>query len=223
MGKPADSSTTADRSHSWARSLTWAKSAKHSSSATKSELPIVEPRVGDSTNNNAPYYLNTSAQPAATHAARSGSNISSAGNDKPVKSSVPDEASASRPAAAPPPVNTEAEGEKSTAINGAEVQAEPRSPLSKRAKAGSLRFVRHTRKAIFHSWINVLLIFVPLGIIVKAINLNPSVVFAMNAVAVVPLAGLLAHATESVASRLGDTLGALLNVSFGNAVELIIL
>lgn len=69
----------------------------------------------------------------------------------------------------------------------------------------------------------MLLIFVPLGIAVKVAGLSPSIVFAMNAVAVIPLAGLLAHATESVAGRLGDTLGALLNVSFGNAVELIIL
>ncbi len=44
----------------------------------------------------------------------------------------------------------------------------------------------------------------------------------MNALAIVPLASLLSHATEGVASRLGDTIGALLNVTFGNAVELII-
>ncbi|KAF1826375.1 Calcium/proton exchanger [Dissoconium aciculare CBS 342.82] len=88
--------------------------------------------------------------------------------------------------------------------------------------AGSKRFAVHFKDAIFHSWINVLLIFVPLGIIVKAIGLNATVVFAINAIAIIPLAGLLSHATESVASRLGDTLGALLNVSFGNAVELII-
>ena len=44
----------------------------------------------------------------------------------------------------------------------------------------------------------------------------------MNAIAIIPLAGLLSHATESVAASMGDTWGALLNVSFGNAVELII-
>jgi Ca2+:H+ antiporter len=91
-----------------------------------------------------------------------------------------------------------------------------------RMVAGSKRFVQHLKNAIFHSWINVLLIFVPVGIVVKAIGLNATAVFAINAIAIIPLAGLLSHATESVASRLGDTLGALLNVSFGNAVELII-
>jgi Ca2+:H+ antiporter len=89
-------------------------------------------------------------------------------------------------------------------------------------KAGSKRFYYHLKGAILHSWINVLLIFVPLGIAVKLANLNASIVFSLNAVAIIPLAGLLAHATEAVAARLGDTLGALLNVSFGNAVELIL-
>jgi Ca2+:H+ antiporter len=52
--------------------------------------------------------------------------------------------------------------------------------------------------------------------------MSAGIIFAMNAIAIIPLAGLLAHATESVASRLGDTIGALMNVTFGNAVELII-
>jgi Ca2+:H+ antiporter len=92
-----------------------------------------------------------------------------------------------------------------------------------RMKNGSIRFVHHLKNAIFHSYVNILLIFVPAGIAVRAAGVNPTVVFALNAVAIIPLAGLLSHATESVASRLGDTVGALINVTFGNAVELIIL
>lgn len=93
-----------------------------------------------------------------------------------------------------------------------------------RTKDGIIRcFVKHTKDAVCYSWVNVLLVFVPVGIAAEAVHLSPAVIFAMNAVAIVPLAGLLSHATESVASRLGDTVGALLNVTFGNAVELIIL
>ena len=88
--------------------------------------------------------------------------------------------------------------------------------------AGIVRFFVHMKNALTYSWVNVLLLFVPIGIIVEFIPLSPTIVFAMNAIAIIPLAGLLSHATEAVASRLGDTLGALLNVSFGNAVELII-
>lgn len=98
----------------------------------------------------------------------------------------------------------------------------PKPPIGKRMIAGSKRFVIHTKDALCHSWVNVLLLFVPVGIAAEAAGLSPTIIFALNAIAIVPLAGLLSHATESVASRLGDTIGALLNVTFGNAVELII-
>ncbi|EON98541.1 putative ca2+ h+-exchanging protein [Phaeoacremonium minimum UCRPA7] len=85
------------------------------------------------------------------------------------------------------------------------------------------RFYLTFKKILFHSWINLLLVFVPVGIAVEFVpNMPPGVIFAMNAIAIIPLAGLLSHATETVAHRLGDTIGALLNVTFGNAVELII-
>ncbi|KAF4451063.1 hypothetical protein F53441_5885 [Fusarium austroafricanum] len=77
--------------------------------------------------------------------------------------------------------------------------------------------------SIFHSWLNILLIFVPVGIAVSQVNgISGGIVFGLNAIAIIPLAGLLAFATESVARKMGDALGALLNVTFGNAVELII-
>ncbi|KLU84426.1 vacuolar calcium ion transporter [Magnaporthiopsis poae ATCC 64411] len=75
---------------------------------------------------------------------------------------------------------------------------------------------------LVYSYLNWLLVFVPVGIAAHFVNLSGGVVFAVNAIAIVPLAGLLSHATESVAGRLGDTVGALMNVTFGNAVELII-
>ena len=86
-----------------------------------------------------------------------------------------------------------------------------------------VRFYQTTKMVLFSSWLNVLLVFVPIGIIVRVVKLNPTIVFAMNAIAIIPLAGLLSYATESVARRMGDTVGALMNVTFGNAVELIIL
>ena len=89
------------------------------------------------------------------------------------------------------------------------------------------RIVAETRRSawliITHTWLNALLVFIPVGIIAAEIpGIHGGVVFATNAVAIIPLAGLLAFATESVAAKMGDALGALLNVTFGNAVELII-
>ncbi|KAK3329912.1 vacuolar calcium ion transporter [Apodospora peruviana] len=84
------------------------------------------------------------------------------------------------------------------------------------------RFFLVIKDILLSSIINVLLVFVPVGMAVHFISMPAGVVFAMNAIAIVPLAGLLSHATESIACRMGDTIGALMNVTFGNAVELII-
>ncbi|KAJ5375978.1 hypothetical protein N7509_012864 [Penicillium cosmopolitanum] len=125
--------------------------------------------------------------------------------------------STSRDAEVTPPV-AKAEGESPTEPDDEKKQLS----MLRRMRNGSIRFYHHTKDALIHSWVNVLLVFVPIGIACKAAGLSPAIVFAMNAVAIIPLAGLLSHATESVASRLGDTIGALINVTFGNAVELII-
>ncbi|KAK3393826.1 Sodium/calcium exchanger protein-domain-containing protein [Podospora didyma] len=85
------------------------------------------------------------------------------------------------------------------------------------------RFLQATKVILLYSKLNILLIFVPVGIVVQEIpGMPPGVIFGMNAIAIIPLAGLLSFATENVARKLGDSLGALLNVTFGNAVELII-
>lgn len=72
------------------------------------------------------------------------------------------------------------------------------------------------------NYVNVLLVFVPLGIIAGALGWNPTVVFILNFFAIVPLASLLSFATEELSAKLGETLGGLMNASFGNAVELIV-
>ena len=46
--------------------------------------------------------------------------------------------------------------------------------------------------------------------------------FVLSVLAIVPLAALLSHATESVAAKTGDSVGGLLNATLGNLTELII-
>jgi Ca2+:H+ antiporter len=129
--------------------------------------------------------------------------------------------SKSTSASAPSKDKSEDAGAGDAAMTSAEGKA-GKPPMTTRMLNGSKRFAVHMKDAICHSWINVLLVFIPIGIAAEAVGLSAGIVFGMNAVAIIPLAGLLAFATEAVAARLGDTLGALLNVSFGNAVELII-
>jgi Ca2+:H+ antiporter len=49
-----------------------------------------------------------------------------------------------------------------------------------------------------------------------------TLLFVLSVMAIVPLAALLSHATESVATKTGDTIGGLLNATLGNLTELII-
>jgi len=72
------------------------------------------------------------------------------------------------------------------------------------------------------NYVNVLLVFVPLGIIAGAMKWNATAVFILNFLAIIPLASLLAFVIEELALPLGQTIGGLLNATFGNAVELIV-
>ncbi|KAI7824012.1 calcium/proton exchanger [Kickxella alabastrina] len=78
------------------------------------------------------------------------------------------------------------------------------------------------RRSLLNSWINVLLVLVPLGIASRSAMLPDVAIFLINFFAIIPLAKLLGYATEQLALHLGDTLGGLLNATFGNAIELIL-
>jgi Ca2+:H+ antiporter len=78
-------------------------------------------------------------------------------------------------------------------------------------------------KEIRHNPLLWLLVFVP--VLFAAGKLKPeahTLLFLLSVLAVVPLAALLSHATESVAARTGDTVGGLLNATLGNLTELVI-
>jgi Ca2+:H+ antiporter len=78
-------------------------------------------------------------------------------------------------------------------------------------------------KEIRHNPLLWLLAFVPVAFI--AAKLKPeahTLNFLFSVLAVVPLAALLSHATESVAARTGDAVGGLLNATLGNLTELVI-
>jgi Ca2+:H+ antiporter len=79
-----------------------------------------------------------------------------------------------------------------------------------------------TKITILSNYVNILLIFVPLGIIAGAMSWDPTTVFILNFFAIIPLAAVLSFATEEISLKLGETMGGLLNATFGNAVELIV-
>jgi Ca2+:H+ antiporter len=76
---------------------------------------------------------------------------------------------------------------------------------------------------IRHNPLLWLLVFVP--VMFAAAKLKPeahTLLFMLSVLAIVPLATLLSHATESVAAKTGDAVGGLLNATLGNLTELVI-
>lgn len=72
------------------------------------------------------------------------------------------------------------------------------------------------------SLIYLLLIFTPIAIALEFINTDHIVIFVVASVALIPLAKLIGDSTEHLSVHYGPTLGSLLNVTFGNAAEIII-
>src|SRR6476659_1387443 len=90
-------------------------------------------------------------------------------------------------------------------------------------RRGTGRTMNPLLKEIRHSPLLWLLVFVP--IVLAAERIAPSahtLLFVLAVLAIVPLAALLSHATESVAEKTGDAIGGLLNATLGNLTELII-
>ncbi|MEA2437684.1 MAG: Ca2+:H+ antiporter, partial [Thermoleophilaceae bacterium] len=65
-------------------------------------------------------------------------------------------------------------------------------------------------------------IFIPIAIGLKVAEASAPLVFFTSAIGVIPTAALMSDATEQLAARAGPGIGGLLNVTFGNAPELII-
>jgi Ca2+:H+ antiporter len=70
--------------------------------------------------------------------------------------------------------------------------------------------------------LNWLLVFIPISLALEYAHVPPPVLFFSAALAIVPIASLIVHSTEQLATRTGDAVGGLLNATFGNAPELII-
>ena len=70
--------------------------------------------------------------------------------------------------------------------------------------------------------LNILLLAIPVCCYFAYISHQETNAFFASLVAIMPLAFLMGHATEEIALRTSDSIGGLLNATFGNAAEIII-
>ena len=71
-------------------------------------------------------------------------------------------------------------------------------------------------------WPYLLAPLIPVAVALELLHAPPAVVFFCSALGVIPPAALMGRATEELAHRAGPGIGGLLNVTFGNAPEVII-
>ncbi|KAL6940436.1 hypothetical protein ACO0QE_004336 [Hanseniaspora vineae] len=105
------------------------------------------------------------------------------------------------------------------------------SPLLGNIVGGTFRHDSFTWKRNKHvlyeilasSYLNVLLVFIPVGILAGIFNpTNSLLVFGANFLAIIPLSAILAYSTEELAKQVGTIWSGLLNATLGNAIELIV-
>jgi Ca2+:H+ antiporter len=84
--------------------------------------------------------------------------------------------------------------------------------------------VADARRFLFSGsgWPYLLVPFIPFAILLELSHAEAAIIFGAAAAGVVPTAALMGRATEELAHRSGPGIGGLLNVTFGNAPELII-
>jgi len=72
------------------------------------------------------------------------------------------------------------------------------------------------------SKLSLMLVFVPIAIYFGNFSHNAPMAFATSMAAIMPLAYLMGAATEQIALKTNESIGGLLNATFGNAAEMII-
>lgn len=81
-----------------------------------------------------------------------------------------------------------------------------------------LKYVKLSKSSAIY----VLLIFAPIAAGLEFVHADHLVLFVISAIALIPLAKLIGDSTEHLSTHYGPTAGSLLNVTFGNAAEIII-
>src|ERR671913_880046 len=71
-------------------------------------------------------------------------------------------------------------------------------------------------------WPYLLVPLIPVAVVLEFTHAGATWVFLASALAIIPTAALMGRATEELAAKSGPGIGGFLNVTFGNAPELII-
>eukprot|EP01032_Pedospumella_encystans_P029847 gene29847-33691_t len=85
-----------------------------------------------------------------------------------------------------------------------------------------IKFLDTIRPMVMTGPLNILLVCMPIAIISYVAEWSDASTFILSLLALAPLAERLGFVTEQLALHTNDTIGGLLNATFGNATELIV-
>ncbi|KAJ1565051.1 hypothetical protein HK096_004839 [Nowakowskiella sp. JEL0078] len=112
-------------------------------------------------------------------------------------------------------------GETNTVVESTLImQSDNLDILEKKATPPTV--ISSLKTIVFASYLNLLIVFVPLGFCSEYLKWGDTPTFILNFLAIVPLAKLLGFATEEIALKTNQTIGGLLNATFGNLVEVLV-
>ena len=97
-----------------------------------------------------------------------------------------------------------------------------RSDGTSMTSSSSSSYQENFKTVVFGTKLNALLLFAPLGILCNAFGFGDGPAFAFALLALCPLAERLGYVTEEMAKHTSQTIGGLLNATFGNATEMIV-
>jgi Ca2+:H+ antiporter len=124
--------------------------------------------------------------------------------------------------------NMDNTGSNSTTVYAPWVSTHGNSPKSSKKEAlspdmpKSYNFINGGKEVLFGGPLNLLLTCVPIGMMSYYLNWSSGVTFAFALLAIAPLAERLGFCTEQLAIHTNDSIGGLLNATFGNATEVIV-
>lgn len=96
------------------------------------------------------------------------------------------------------------------------------TPLLRQSSIARPSRLKDVQTLLFSDYLNLLLVMLPFAILSGTLKWSPEWVFLTNFFSLIPLASLLSFATEELSVGVGETIGALFNVTFGNATEMIV-
>lgn len=101
------------------------------------------------------------------------------------------------------PAGTTADGDVAPDTFNWRTLLRPEHPVSSKSPSLTTCF----RNIVMYSYLNVLLVFIPIGWGMHFAHQSDTLIFVFTFIAVIPLAALLGFATEELALRVGPTLG----------------